>query len=166
MGIKFLVMDVDGTLTDGMLHIGENGELFKSFSCKDGYGIHHILPALGIVPVIITGRNSLMLKKRCEEIGITELYQGIWDKPGTLNEVLKAYSGCDGIAYDYRNVAFIGDDLNDLDIMSLVGEGGGLTACPADAVKEIYELAMFKASKEGGRGAVREFIDYIRDTKE
>lgn len=166
MSIKFLVMDVDGTLTDGMLHIGEKGELFKSFSCKDGYGINHILPTLGIVPVIITGRNSIMLKKRCEEIAITELYQGVWDKPAVLKEVLKGYSEGDGVEYDCANVAFIGDDLNDMALMRLVGEGGGLTACPADAVPEIYRLAMFKASKDGGKGAVREFIDYIRDTRE
>ena len=163
MDIKFLVMDVDGTLTDGMLHIGAEGELYKSFNCKDGYGIHHILPDIGIVPVIITGRNSLMLKKRCEEIAITQLYQGVWDKPKVLKEVLEEYSQAHGVSYDYSNVAFIGDDLNDMDIMSLVGNGGGLTACPADAVKEIYDLAMFRSTKDGGKGAVREFIDYIRD---
>lgn len=163
MGIRFLVMDVDGTLTDGMLHIGENGELYKSFNCKDGYGIHHILPELGIIPVIITGRNSLMLKKRCEEIDITELYQGVWDKPATLRQVLDKYSRTEGVTYSCRNVAFIGDDLNDMDIMHLVGESGGLTGCPADAVPEIYSLAAFRSAKDGGRGAVREFIDYIRD---
>lgn len=163
MDIKFLVMDVDGTLTDGMLHIGAEGELYKSFNCKDGYGIHHILPDIGIVPVIITGRNSLMLKKRCEEIAITQLYQGVWDKPKVLDEVLEAFSQSHGVSYNYSNVAFIGDDLNDMDIMSLVGNGGGLTACPADAVKEIYDLAMFRSTKDGGKGAVREFIDYIRD---
>ena len=163
MKIKFLVMDVDGTLTDGMIHIGERGELYKSFNCKDGYGIHHILPQLDIIPVIITGRNSLMLEKRCQEIGITRLYQGVWDKPAVLKQVLEEYSRAEGVSYDYSTVAFIGDDLNDMDIMGLVAEGGGLTGCPADAVPEIYDLAAFHSRWNGGRGAVREFIDYIRD---
>ena len=70
--IKLLVMDVDGTLTDGKLYFGENGEMFKSFDVKDGCGIKDILPKYNILPVIITARNSVYLEKRCKELGVQD----------------------------------------------------------------------------------------------
>ena len=80
MSIKLLVMDVDGTLTDGHIYMGPDGEVMKAFDVKDGYGIAHILPRYGIIPVIITGRRSQIVERRCAELGITELYQGVGDK--------------------------------------------------------------------------------------
>ena len=86
--IKYLVLDVDGTLTDGCVYMGENGELCKAFNIKDGYGLcHQAIPA-GIVPVIITGRTSNIVLNRCKELGINEIHQGISDKLGELNEIL------------------------------------------------------------------------------
>ena len=80
MKVKLLVMDVDGTLTDGKIYIGDKGEVMKSFDVKDGYAIAHILPENNIVPVIITGRSSSIVKERAKELKITELYQGVSDK--------------------------------------------------------------------------------------
>ena len=78
--IKYLVMDVDGTLTDGKIYMGNDGEVMKAFDIKDGYGIHDLLPPSGIVPVIITGRGSEILLNRCEELGITKVFQNVHNK--------------------------------------------------------------------------------------
>ena len=80
MKIKLLVMDVDGTLTDGCIYTGSNGEMMKAFDVKDGYAIKHILPELGIIPAIITGRRSDIVACRARELDIEELYQGVADK--------------------------------------------------------------------------------------
>ena len=78
--IKYLVMDVDGTLTDGKIYMGNEGEIMKAFDIKDGYGIHDILPHAEIKPVIITGRTSAILTNRCKELGIEYLFQGVSEK--------------------------------------------------------------------------------------
>lgn len=153
--IKILVMDVDGTLTDGKIYMGKHGELFKAFNIKDGFGIVNILPKFEIEPVIITGRSSNILKKRCIELGIKELYQGISDKLQKLNEILKHRK------IDYKNVAYIGDDLNDLTCMSIIKQHNGICGCTNDAVMDVKQLCNFVCSKNGGEGAVREFIEWI-----
>ena len=152
--IRYFVMDVDGTLTDGKIYIGENGELCKAFDIKDGCGITMILIPAGIIPVIITGRSSKILENRCKELGITQLYQGISDKVACLNALL-------GNAPDYSKVAYIGDDINDLPCMQLIKGNGGLIGCPADAVEEVKEWAEFISTRNGGNGAVREFIEWL-----
>lgn len=159
--IKFLVMDVDGTLTDGKIYMGPTGEAFKAFDIKDGCGIKDILPKYGIVPVIITARNSEILKRRCDELSITNLYQGIRNKIGKLDEILKEFSLKDNSNYTYENVAYIGDDILDLQCMEPVKEAGGLIGAPCDAVKSVIEIADFISTKYGGTGAVREFIEFI-----
>lgn len=151
--IKLLVLDVDGTLTDGKVYMGESGELFKAFDIKDGLGIHNILPANGIIPAIITGRKSVMLENRCKEIGITHLYQGVADKVERLNELLAR------LGLTYENCAYMGDDINDLPCMELAAVVG----CPADAVDAVIDIADFVATRNGGNGAVREFIEWLCD---
>ena len=153
--IKYLVLDVDGTLTDGCVYMGEQGELCKAFNIKDGYGIAHQAIPAGIIPVIITGRTSNIVLNRSKELGITEIYQGIADKLGKLNEIL-AKSG-DSLS----QCAYMGDDLNDLQVMDAIKAAGGLVGCPADAVPEVIKTADFVSSKDGGRGCVREFIEYL-----
>lgn len=86
MGVKVLFMDVDGTLTDGKVYLSAQGELMKAFDVKDGFAINH-LGQYGIVPVIITGRTSTILDRRCEEINIKELHQGVTEKAKKLFEV-------------------------------------------------------------------------------
>lgn len=149
--IKYLVMDVDGTLTDGKIYIGNEGEMMKAFSIKDGCGIHDILIPAGIIPVIITGRTSKILENRCKEIGIKETHQGISNK---LEKLLS-------ITDDLSTVAYIGDDINDLSAMLPIKEAGGKIGCPADAVIKVKEIADFISVKNGGDGAVREFIEIL-----
>ncbi len=153
--IKYLIMDVDGTLTDGKIYMGNDRELFKAFNIKDGCGIHDILIPAGIKPVIISGRKSTILENRCKELGITELHQNISNKVEKLDDILKE------IKLSYSNVAYIGDDINDLSCMQSIKEHGGIVGCPADAIKKVINLADYVCSKNGGEGAVREFIDWI-----
>ena len=149
--IKYLVMDVDGTLTDGKIYMGEHGEVCKAFSVKDGYGIHDMSLSSGIVPKIITGRESSIVQKRCEELGICEVYQGISNKLETLYAVTD----------DLSTVAYIGDDRNDFTCMKAVKTAGGVTACPRDAVREVLAIADYRAEHKGGDGAVRDFIEWL-----
>lgn len=153
--IKYLVMDVDGTLTDGKIYMGANGELMKAFNIKDGCGIHDLLAKEGITPVIITGRKSQILENRCKEIGVEHLYQGVAYKDAKLKEFLKGRGG------SLSEVAYAGDDINDLECMTLVKANGGIVGVPADASYQVKDIADFVASRKGGDGAVREFIEKI-----
>lgn len=153
--IRYLVMDVDGTLTDGKIYMGDNGELFKAFNIKDGYGIHDLLPPAQIKPVIITGRESRILEKRCKEIGIEIVLQSQKEKMEALKNVLSVDGG------KFCEVAYIGDDINDLPCMLVVKESGGIIGCPVDAADKIQEMSDFISTKKGGDGAVREFIEYL-----
>lgn len=150
MKIKILVMDVDGTLTDGKIYIGSDGEILKAFNVKDGLGISK-LRTNNIIPAIITGRESEILKRRSEELKIEELYQGEENKIGKLKELVERYK-C-----SLSEVAYIGDDENDLQCMKVCG----LSGCPADAVESVKEAVDVVCNKDGGQGAVREFIEYI-----
>ena len=152
MNIKMLVMDVDGTLTDGKIYMGPDGEVMKAFDVKDGYAIVHLRDA-GIEPVIITGRKSTIVENRAKELGIKELYQGVSDKVQVLKEVIEKYH------ITSENVAYIGDDLNDMDCIRFCG----LSACPKDAITEVLEIVKYKCTHSGGNGAVREFIEAIKD---
>lgn len=156
--IKLLVMDVDGTLTDGKIYMGKSGELMKAFNIRDGYGIRDLLHANCITPVIITGRKSEIVTNRAKELGITEVHQGVENKLTTLNEILERRRETQ------QHVAYIGDDLNDMICMKTIKEAGGLIACPSDADKKLREYCDYVCAVNGGDGAVREFIDYIIKT--
>ncbi len=149
--IKYLVMDVDGTLTDGKIYMSPSGEAMKAFNIKDGCGIHDILIPAGIIPVIITGRKSDIVINRCKEIGITEVHQGVSDKVSELKKITN----------DLGAVAYIGDDINDLQCMKLIKDNHGLIGCPIDAVNNVKSIADFIALHNGGDGAVRDFIEWI-----
>jgi 3-deoxy-D-manno-octulosonate 8-phosphate phosphatase (KDO 8-P phosphatase) len=149
MKIKMLVMDVDGTLTDGCIYTGAEGEMMKAFHVQDGYAIAHVLPEKGIVPVIITGRSSKIMERRAAELKINHLHQGIADKLSKLEEV------ADVLGVAAEEIAYIGDDVNDLDCIRYCG----LTACPADAVGAVRNAVDYICGRNGGSGAVREFID-------
>lgn len=149
--IKYLVMDVDGTLTDGKIYASPIGEAIKAFNIKDGCGIHDILIPNQIIPVIITGRKSDITLNRCRELGIVEVHQGVSDKIKKLREVVGRL----------EEVAYIGDDINDLSCMTAVKAAGGMVGCPADAVKKVKSIADFISPHNGGDGAVRDFIEWI-----
>lgn len=149
--IKYLVVDVDGTLTDGKIYIGSEGEALKAFNIKDGYGLKNICLANKITPIIITGRTSNIVKMRCDELEIEHCYQGVSDKLVELKRIIT----------DIDKTAIIGDDIPDLECMQAIKKAGGIVGCTADAVKEVKEIADFISSKNGGDGAVREFIEHI-----
>lgn len=151
MKIKALIMDVDGTLTDGGIYMGENGEVMKRFDVKDGYAIHNMLPQMGIIPIIITGRTSQIVLNRCKELGIKNVVQGSKNKVEDMVKILAQEK------IDLKEVAYIGDDMNDYECMQKVG----LRGCPGDAVQEIKEISEYITKSTGGNGAVREFIDWI-----
>ena len=153
--IKLLCMDVDGTLTDGRIYVGETGEMFKAFDVKDGYAICHILPDVNITPIIITGRKSRLLERRCEELGIDFLYQGVMNKAELLGRIAS------NLGVSLSEVAYIGDDLNDLPCMEAIANKGGTVGCPADACREVLDVADYVSKRLGGQGAVREFIEYL-----
>lgn len=148
---QYLIMDVDGTLTDGKIYISPSGEIMKAFNIKDGCGIHDLLIPKGIIPVIITGRSSEVVLNRCKELGITEVYQGIGDKLMKLKE----------LSSNLERIAYIGDDINDLPCMKAVKEAGGAVGCPHDAVEEVIQISDFVSKYNGGDGAVRDFIKWI-----
>ena len=150
MNIKLLAIDVAGTLTDGRIYIGPDGEVMNAFDVKDGYAIVKYL-RMGGICAIITGRSSAIVEARCRELGITELYQGVGDKRYKLCELAEKY------ALSREEIAYIGDDENDLDCMDYAG----LSACPADAVEAARIAADHVCRRDGGRGAVRELLDHI-----
>jgi 3-deoxy-D-manno-octulosonate 8-phosphate phosphatase (KDO 8-P phosphatase) len=151
--IKFLVLDVDGTLTDGKLYLSAEGEFMKAFDVKDGHGIAKILPELGIIPIIITGRESQIVKRRMKELGVEEVHQNVSDKVPVLRELAGKYA-CDLCEFGY-----VGDELTDIEAMRLCG----FAACPADAVAEVKAACSFISSKNGGEGAVREIIEFLKN---
>ncbi|MCI9572595.1 MAG: 3-deoxy-D-manno-octulosonate 8-phosphate phosphatase [Lachnospiraceae bacterium] len=117
----------------------------------DGCGIRDLAIPAVIMPIIITGRKSNILEKRCKELGITKIYQGVVNKMEQMKSVIP----------DLSEMAYIGDDINDLTCMSAVKAGGGVVGCPADAAKEVVDLATFVSVQKGGNGAVREFIEWL-----
>ena len=154
--LEYLIMDVDGTLTDGKIYMSNTGELMKAFNIKDGAGIHDILIPAGITPVIITGRTSEIVLNRCKELGVTEVHQGVSNK---IEKLITVIGGEDKL----NTVAYIGDDINDLSCMKPVKEAGGLVGCPADAVQKVKDIADYVAPHNGGDGAVRDFIEWLVD---
>lgn len=154
-------MDVDGTLTDGRIFMGQDNEIMKSFSVRDGFAIKEMLPQRGILPVIISGRKSSIVVNRCKELGIKYLFEGIKDKKNALDSFLLEKGKSDGVEYSFRNVAYIGDDIPDLTCMLEVKASGGIVGCPQDACIKVRKNSNFVSEYKGGEGAVRDFIEYV-----
>lgn len=151
--IDYLIMDVDGTLTDGKIYMGPESEMMKAFSVKDGYVINFILKPVGIVPIIITARTSSIIQRRCEELGIKEVHQGKIDKLAALNEIVDKDN--------FKKCAYFGDDILDLKCMIPIKESGGVVGCPADAVQEVKAIADYICVNNAGEGALREFSEWL-----
>lgn len=148
--IRLLALDVDGVLTDGTIYIAADGECFKGFNAKDGMGISCALRN-GLDVAIITGRKSEIIHRRAEELGITTIIEGAKDK----REALRSLRRLRGLSVE--EVAYVGDDLNDLPAFA----ESGLTFAPDDAAEDVYDAADIGLDNPGGRGAVREAIEYI-----
>lgn len=148
--IRLLVMDVDGTLTDGKIYIGSSGEVFKAFNVKDGYALVQC-DKYQITTAIITGKTSEIVATRAKELKIAEVFQGIKDKEAVLESILEKYG------YSWDEVAYIGDDENDLCCIKKCG----YSACPADALDCVISAVDYVCRRNGGDGAVREMLDKI-----
>lgn len=151
--IKYLVMDVDGSLTDGKIYMGPNGEAMKAFSIKDGYVINFILKPMNIVPIIITARTSAIVQNRCDELGIQEVHQGKMDKLAALTDIVGES--------ELGKCAYFGDDIIDLKCMLPIREAGGMIGCPSDAVPAIKAVADYVCLSKAGEGALREFAEWL-----
>ena len=152
--VRLLVLDVDGCLTDGSVHLDGEGRETKRYNIKDGLGIA-VWMKLGLHVAVVTGRKSDSLIARCKELGITELHQGVKEKGVKLAEVLAAV-GCEA-----DEAAAFGDDWNDLPVLRRVG----VAMCPADASDEVRAIADFVSANAGGHGAVRDGIEMILAAK-
>ncbi|MEO7539825.1 MAG: HAD hydrolase family protein [Pyrinomonadaceae bacterium] len=152
--IKLLLMDCDGVLTDGRLYFGARGEELKVFHVRDGQGIVMWHEA-GFRSGIISGRDSPTVNLRANQLGIEFVRQGVTDKAATLRDVMASA----GVTADH--VAFIGDDIPDIDAMQIAG----FAVAVADAVSEVKAAAHHVTELNGGRGAVREAIDLILAAK-
>lgn len=159
-------MDVDGTLTDGKIYMGDNGELMKAFDIKDGCGIKDILPLYNIIPIIITARKSQILKNRCNELSIVDLHQGCKNKLEKLQQIIDDFNNKNESTYSLGDCAYIGDDILDIQCMEPIKRDGGLVGCPNDAAKKVIELADYISDQKGGNGAVRDFIEWIIEKKQ
>ncbi len=153
--IKWLLTDVDGVLTDNGVYYGDNGEVLKRFSIRDGMGVERLRNLAGVETAIITGELSPSVARRAEKLRIDELHLGVKDKLGRLNELMTR----SGIGWE--EIAYIGDDVNDLAVM----EKAGLCGCPSDAMPEIVRIVHYHCKTPGGHGAFREFAEWIINLK-
>ncbi len=148
--IKLLVLDVDGVLTDGGLYYDQDGRVEKRFDVQDGLGIK-IAQQAGLEIAVITGLKQPVVEKRVRELGIEEYHPGHLDKAPVLKEICKRmHIGLDQVAY-------LGDDWVDVTVMQIVG----FPMTVPNARPEMFELAKWTTQNPGGRGAVRDAIDYL-----
>jgi len=150
LGIKMVVLDADGVLTDGRIMKTESGEEILAFDVRDGMGINRLMKA-GVEVAILSARSSGAVAARARELGIERVYLGRKEK----GPVVEHLAGEAGVGLDA--VAYLGDDLADIEAMQKVG----LPAAVADAAPEVKEQALLVLAKPGGKGAVRELAETI-----
>jgi 3-deoxy-D-manno-octulosonate 8-phosphate phosphatase (KDO 8-P phosphatase) len=150
LGIKAAIFDVDGVLTDGSLYIGEHGEGFKAFHALDGHGLK-LLAQGGIAPIVITGRDSLAVRRRVADLGLQHMRFGVADKLAAATELLQS------LAIDWADVAVMGDDWPDLPLFARAA----FACAPPNAHAEVRALAHHITSARGGQGAARECCDLL-----
>ncbi|HED30561.1 MAG TPA: HAD-IIIA family hydrolase [Prosthecochloris aestuarii] len=156
--LKLVLSDNDGVFTDNGVYYSERGEEMKRYSIRDGMGVER-LRAVGIDTGIMTGEVSPNLKKRAEKLGIELLYLGVQDKLAKLEDVLFE------TGWERYQIAYIGDDVNDLAVMEAVMQDG-ITACPGDATEFVRPVSHYVCSAPGGNGAFREFAEWLISKKE
>jgi len=152
--IKLVLTDVDGVLTDGGRYYSEKGEIVKRFHVRDGMGIN-ILLRNGIKTAIVTKENSKIVKKWAKEMNISKTYSGIKNKEKELEKICKYYKILP------NEIAFIGDDVNDIELMKKVG----FSVTPSDGILQAKKIANYICKSSGGNGALREMIDVILKEK-
>lgn len=149
--IELIVLDVDGTLTDGGITYSNSGDELKTFDVSDGLAIATWTKMLGKKAAIITGRTSQIVERRAKDLKIDHLYQGVHNKDEILENILKE----EGLSWN--QVAAIGDDLNDFKML----KKAGISFTPANGSKYIKDIVNIKCKASGGCGAVREMIEFI-----
>jgi len=152
--VKAIFFDVDGVLTDGKITYDDAGREIKNFNVKDGLIISHLKKA-GIITGAISGRESPAVTRRCAELKVDFCHQGIIDKASTFEKLVKHYK------LKHKEVAFIGDDINDMPIFRIAG----FSVCPADTFDYVKESVDMVTSTKGGNGVFREVADLVLDSK-
>jgi 3-deoxy-D-manno-octulosonate 8-phosphate phosphatase (KDO 8-P phosphatase) len=150
LGMKAAIFDVDGVLTDGSLYIGEHGEGFKAFHVLDGQGLK-LLQQAGIVPMVVTGRDSLAVRRRVADLGLQHMRFGAADKLGAATELLHT------LAIEWADVAVMGDDWPDLPLFARAA----FACAPPNAHAEVLAAAHHVTRARGGQGAARECCDLL-----
>jgi 3-deoxy-D-manno-octulosonate 8-phosphate phosphatase (KDO 8-P phosphatase) len=148
--IRLFATDVDGVLTDAGMYYSESGDEWKKFNTRDGMGIK-LLQQAGLVTALITQENTKLVFRRGEKLEIPEVHQGVRDKVAVLRRLAEKYH------LSLQDVAYMGDDVNDLAALNAVG----LSAAPADCAASVARVVHYRCRKKGGEGAVREVADLI-----
>lgn len=149
-GIRLFATDVDGVLTDAGMYYAESGDEWKKFNTRDGMGLK-LLQKAGIITAIVTQERTKLVARRAEKLAIPELHQGVLDKLSLVREMAARHG------LTLSQVAYIGDDVNDLETLKEVG----FSATPADGMPQIVAVVDYVCQKKGGEGAVREIIEMI-----
>jgi 3-deoxy-D-manno-octulosonate 8-phosphate phosphatase (KDO 8-P phosphatase) len=152
-GLRLVLTDSDGVLTDTGVYYSERGEELKRFSIRDGMGVERLRDA-GIATGIVTGERSPSVQRRAEKLGLPHVVLGCKDKLGAV----RALCSQEGLTLD--QVGFIGDDVNDLEVLTVL-TSQGLTAAPADALPSVLGAVIHVCSAPGGHGAFRDFAEWI-----
>jgi len=153
--IELVLTDVDGVLTDTGVYYSDAGESMKRFSIRDGMGVERLRQIVNVQTGIVTGEKSPSIRKRADKLQIAELHLGIAKKAGILKEIMLRTS------LDPEQIAYIGDDMNDIEIIKSVG----LSACPADSFPAVKKIVDYICCCRGGQGAFREFAEFIIASK-
>jgi YrbI family 3-deoxy-D-manno-octulosonate 8-phosphate phosphatase len=152
--IRLFATDVDGVLTDAGMYYSESGDEWKKFNTRDGMGIK-LLQRAGLITAIVTQERTKLVARRAEKLAIPELHQGVMDKLLCVREMAARHG------LTLSQVAYIGDDINDLETLKAVG----LSATPADGVPQVAAVVDYICQKKGGEGAVREIIEMILEAQ-
>ncbi len=148
--IKVFVFDIDGVLTDGMLHVQEDGELLRRMNIKDGYALQLAIQK-GYQVWVISGGKTTAAQRRLEKLGVEQVHVAVTDKVALLQRLI-AEGG-----YSKEQLLYMGDDMPDLKAMQLCG----LRTCPEDAVSDIKQTAQYISPLKGGSGCVRDVIEKV-----
>jgi len=148
--VRMLAMDVDGVLTDAGMYYSESGDELKKFNTRDGMGIK-MLQAAGVITAFITKEKTAIVERRGKKLEVPEVHQGVDDKLTDLTRLVRKHG------LTLAQVAYIGDDVNDLEVLQAVG----FSAAPADAMPIVIQAVQYVCAKKGGEGAVRELADLI-----
>ena len=153
-GIRLFATDVDGVLTDAGMYYSESGDEWKKFNTRDGMGIK-LLQKAGLITAIVTQERTRLVARRAEKLAIPELHQGVMDKL----VVIRAMAERHGISL--RHIAYIGDDVNDIEALKAVG----FSATPADGLPQVQKVVDHICQLKGGEGAVRELAEIILQSR-